>query len=329
LRTNSHLSARLSFAALLLGLLSAVSFTQTPGPSTQKKPGREVNPGMYLPPNEQHPAVALPIWQQSNHQTYVSVGTERSFIGAAVTGASALVVVDYDPNVVKFAEINRALLATSRSREDYLALRLTAPAAVWQERAAALSPEDAKALRQSWDFWDKNVRQNTGAWSAAFEHFNTQAEKPTAAFAQVNYLYDDQLFAHLHHLATTGQIWTRVLDLRDHDAVEALCGDLRQHHMQLGVVDTSNVPDASEAGSAAAGNYVSWFLRCAEDATLFLFTERANRQSVSYWSYFAFSGKALRGRDPASITSLVDAEITKLKQDPDTRALLDDPDVLH
>jgi hypothetical protein len=56
------------------------------------------------------------LWQKSNHEAYVSVGTERCFMGAAVTRGAALVVVDYDSKVVQFAEINRALLAASRGR---------------------------------------------------------------------------------------------------------------------------------------------------------------------------------------------------------------------
>jgi len=64
-------------------------------------------PGIYLPPNEQHPAVALAIYRKSNHGVYVSVGTERSFIGAAMTRAKALYVIDYDLLAVRFAKVNR------------------------------------------------------------------------------------------------------------------------------------------------------------------------------------------------------------------------------
>jgi len=63
--------------------------------------------GIYIPPNEQHPAVALPIFRKSNHGVYVSVGTERSFIGAAMTRAKALYVIDYDLLAVRFAKVNR------------------------------------------------------------------------------------------------------------------------------------------------------------------------------------------------------------------------------
>jgi hypothetical protein len=95
------------------------------------------------------------------------------------------------------------------------------------------------------------------------------------------------------------------------------------------VVDTSNVPDASEAGTAATGRYIQWFVDYAEDTTIFLNTERANRHSVSYWTYFAFTGKVLKGRDPATIARWYDIEIEKFSSDAETHAVLDDPDAVR
>jgi len=96
-------------------------------------------------------------------------------------------------------------------------LRLAAPAEVWAERATGLADLDEKAVgdRSCWKFWKQKVRENTGAWSAAFEHFNKRADRADGPFAQTNYLFDDQLYEHLHQLAKHGRIWTRVLDLRD------------------------------------------------------------------------------------------------------------------
>ncbi len=292
--------------------------------------GREPHFGMYVPPNEQHPAVAMPIWAKSNHGAYVSVGTERSFIGAAVTRAAALVVIDYDSAVVQFTTINRALLAASANRDDYITLRLAATQDIWASRASQVAFDDAKTLRDkdSWKFWNDNVRQNTNAWSAAFQHFNQQSGKPDGPFAQTNYMFDDQFYQHLHELAKNGHIWTRTADLRDETSVRKLCRDMRASGMTLGVVDTSNVADTSEAGQVAAGNYVAWFSECAEDSTLFLSTERANRQSDSYWSYFAFTGKVVKGRDAATIARWYTAEIAKLQADSQTRAYIDDPTVI-
>jgi hypothetical protein len=312
------------------GLDTSAQTAETNQQDSAAGPGRQPSPGMFVAPNEQHPAVALPIWQKSNHQTYVSVGTERSFMGAAVTRAAALVVVDYDSRIVQFAAINRALLAASEDREDYLFLRLKASREVWAERAGGVADEDGKTLRDesSWSFWKEKVRENTGAWSAAFEHFNKPANSADGPFAQTNYLFDDQLYKHLRQLAREGHIWTRVIDLRDEKMVRELCRDMRANGMRLGVVDTSNVPDEGEAGPEAAGKYVVWFSTWAEANTLFLSTEIAKRPADTYWSYFAFTGRAVKGRDAETIKRWYVAEIAKLRADQETRALLDDPDVV-
>ena len=285
---------------------------------------------MYVPPNEQHPAVAIPIWRKSNHQAHVSVGTEWSFIGAAMTLASALVVIDYDSKIVQFAAINRALLAASHNREDYLTLRLLAPAAVWAERGTEVSAEDAQTLRaeESWTFWKEKVRENTGAWSSVFGNLNKPADAPDGPFAQTNYLFDDQLFRHLRDLAKSGHIWTLILDLRDEAAVRKLCDDLYSKGLKLGIVDTSNVPDESEAGTATAGQYTTWFAKYPGDNAHFLNTERANRHSDTYWSYYAFTNKAIKAKDAKTVTRWYQKEIAKLQSDSQTRAVIDDPEVV-
>ena len=72
-----------------------------------RKEVRKATPGIYVPPNEQHPALALPIYGKSNRGIYLSVGTERSFIGAALTRTNALFVIDYDPQAIRLANANR------------------------------------------------------------------------------------------------------------------------------------------------------------------------------------------------------------------------------
>ena len=326
--TRVHRLALIASCVLALSASAPVETQTKQGDATTA--GRQPSFGMYVPPNEQHPAVALPIWKQSNHGAYVSVGTERSFMGAAVTQAEALVVIDYDAAIVEFAAINRALLAVSHGREDYITLRLTASPEVWAKRAAEVGLEDAKTLRDknAFAFWRAKVRENTTAWSAAFEHFNKQASKPDGAFVQTNYMFDDQLYEHLHQLAQKGRIWMRTVDLRDEQAVRRLCEDIRAKGWRLGVVDTSNVQDVAEAGPAAAGQYVAWFSPFAEDDTLFLNTERANRQADTYWSYFAFRGKTVKGRDAKTIERWYKKEIAKLGSDEQTRADVDDREIV-
>src|SRR3974390_122541 len=166
---------RIRFVSIVLigAAASAMpAYSQANDPVPESRP----TPGIYLPPNEQNPAVALPIYRKSNHGVYVSVGSERSFIGAALSGAKGLFVVDYDPQTVRFANINRALLAASTDRADYLNLRLSASPELWRQRSQHLSAEDKETLSKpdSWTFWDKKVRKNQTAWDDAFGHFHSE-----------------------------------------------------------------------------------------------------------------------------------------------------------
>src|ERR1700726_4700780 len=130
------------FSAVAFAALGTPCDSQTNGPYAEHQP----TPGIFIPPNEQHPALALPIYRKSNHGVYVSVGTERSFIGAALTEAQALIVIDYDPEAVRFANINRALLAASTDRADYVRLRLHASQDFWRESSQDLRGGDKETL---------------------------------------------------------------------------------------------------------------------------------------------------------------------------------------
>ncbi len=306
--------------AVTFPLLGANYSPQANGNAAQAGPSL---PGIYLPPNEQHPAVALPIYRKSNHGVYVSVGTERSFIGAALTRANALYVIDYDLLAVRFAKVNRALLAASTSRADYVNLRLTAAQDVWRQRAQDLAGEDKETLASpdSWAFWDKKVRKS---WAPDFGHFHTAPQHPNDPFFAADYLFDDRLYHHLSGLAKSARIWARLVDLRHEEEVRALCDDLKSKGIPLGVVDTSDVPMA-ESGARIAAHYVTLFSQYAEDSTLFLSTAATYPPDVN-WSYYAFTRGKVRGHDDKTIQHWYEIEMKKISATHDQFALVDDPD---
>ena len=294
--------------------------------STERQP----NPGIYIPPNEQHPAVGLPIYRRSNHGVYISVGTERSFMGAALTKAEALYVIDYDPAAVRFASVNRALLAASRNREDYVALRLNASSDLWRERSKGLSEADRETLANpdSWACWDKKVRKNLTAWDNAMGHFHTEPTKPSDPFFASNYLFDDELYRHLSQLAKRSRIWVRTLDLRHEDAIRMFCADLKAKGLKLGVIDTSDVPNSSGDGARIASRYVKVFSEYSQPDTLFLNTAPAGGGGVR-WSYFAFSNRVIRGQDQSTIERWFQIEMKKISASPQLNAFFDDPEAIN
>lgn len=316
------------FAGLIAVALAALglrAFSQADNRSVES----QAPYGVYLPPNEQHPAVASPIYRKSNHGVYVSVGTERSFIGAALSGATALFVIDYDPKTIRFAKINRALLAASADRIDYLNLRLSASQESWRQRAQRLTAEDKETLSDpdSWAFWDQKVRKNETAWDNAFLHFRTEPKVPSDPFFAANYLFDDRLYNLLSRLAKKSRISAIQLDLRRESEVRALCDGLKAKQLTLGVIDTSDVPNSSETGTSVASQYVKLISPYAPDDAIFLNTAPTGGGGV-HWSYFAFSNRTIRGRDPATIRRWYEIEMKKIGSTGQLQSLLDDPDAV-
>ena len=316
---------RIRFVSLVVAsaALATSAYSQANDPASESQP----NAGIYLPPNEQHPAVALPIYRKSNHGVYVSVGTERSFIGAALTRANALLVIDYDPQTIRFAKINRALLAAGTDRADYLNLRLSAPPELWQQRSQRLSAEDKETLSNpaSWTFWDKKVRKNQAAWDNAFGHFHTEPKNPSDPFFASNYLFDDRLYSQLSQLAKGSRIWARQIDLRHEGEIRSLCEELKSRGLTLGVIDTSDVPNGPAGGTSVAAQYVSLISQYASDDAIFLNTAPTGGQGVR-WSYFAFSNRKIRGRDANTIKRWYELEMKKISSSDQLQCLLDDPD---
>ncbi len=317
---------RIRFVSLVLVASCALA---TPAYSQASSPGTELQPtpGIYLPPNEQHPAVALPIYRKSNHGVYVSVGTERSFIGAALSGANALFVIDYDPQTIRFANINRALLAASTSRADYVNLRLNASPELWLQRSRRLAASDKRTLSNpdSWTFWDKKVRKNQTAWNNAFGHFHTEPRAPSDPFFASNYLFDDRLFSHLNQLAKSSRIWALQLDLRHENEVRSLCEQLKSKGLTVGVIDTSDVPNSSDTGTSVAARYVKLISQYAPGNAIFLNTAPTGGHGL-HWSYFAFSNGKVRSRDSIAIKRWYEIEMNKISSTEQVLSLIDDPD---
>lgn len=309
--------------AFAFTLLRVNCFSEAEGHAAKAGPSI---PGAYLPPNEQHPAVALPIYRKSNHGVYISVGTERSFIGAALTGASALYVIDYDPLAVQFASVNRALLAASTNRADYVSLRLNASQDVWQQRSRQLRGKNRETLASadSWAFWDAKVRRS---WATGFGHFHIAPQQADDPFFAADYLFDDRLYSHLRWLARSARIWGRLVDLRHEKEVRALCDDLKSRGLPIGVFDTSDVPSTDFGGASVAARYVKLFSRYAQDDTLFLSTAATHPPDIN-WSYYAFTRDKVWGHDNNTIQRWYEIEMKKISAIHDQFALLNDPDAV-
>jgi len=175
---------------------------------------------------------------------YVTVGTERGFMSAALTGdkTKALVLVDRDDKVVLYNLINKSLLALAKNREDYLKLRQTVTYTDLQTyikiHGRYLSRENQQTLThpQIWSWWIQNVQQNI-QWHSFHQDPQLNADK---SYANTNYLFDNKLFDSISELAKNNQIYVFHENLNSPEFLQKLTFISRTLHQNISVFDMSN-----------------------------------------------------------------------------------------
>lgn len=271
--------------------------------------------GTFVSPNEQMPSRALPILRRAGPGVYVSVGTERGFIGAALTPkADSLLLLDRDAHVVRYNRVNAALLALAKDRRDYLELRRWASHEDWRARAPGVAPELRALLEdaQLWAWWRKTLRE------PGFEslHAPPPPVEGPYAFQGANYLHDDALFARLHAMAKAGRIKAHQLELGDSAALPSLVRALKAGGVQLSVLDISNawgpaymdelgVESLVQAFGAVASPSQSLLMLSGafgRDASRSQFDVRS-KQWIWGWDYVGFPLGALLGN--GEVASLI------------------------
>lgn len=196
----------------------------------------------HTAPNETEPAKSLTVLAHAGEGVYVSVGTERSFISAAVSPrVTHLLLIDYDARVVAFNRTNIALLQVARDRADYLRLRLSASRSEWigalTQAQARVEPYLRPYLTEKkyFDSYRDALKER------GFAPLNDPAlAKKTGEFQYVNYLYDDVLFLRVAALAKAGRLQAETLDLTKLGEVAELVAELRERRLAISVLDLSN-----------------------------------------------------------------------------------------
>ena len=253
----------------------------------------------FIAPNEKNPQQAIPALKKTPGGVYLSVGTERAFIGAALSNADHLMILDYDRLTLLFNRINIALLKAAPDRESYLKLRLEASAAKWLSAAETLpsgSPERVVLSDlNSFKWWEIKVRKG-----AQFERpqsfFELHQEKPAnGAFVGANYLWDDELFSKLHQMALDNKIEAHLVDLRDAEATSRVARAIYRAKGagSLAALDVSNAWDGAYVGKEPLDRLFETLDLVARPDSLVMITHNKN----GGWKYFTRSFGAVRNKD--------------------------------
>lgn len=258
----------------------------------------EVRDHVY--PNERRPELAESLWRQAGRGVYLSVGSERSFFGAAKTDATDLIIVDRDPSVLLFAYINRALLKNSRFGDlaDYRHLRLEASEAEWKKRTGLSSAH--------FKWWDLIIRQGRQPMLIDGEtHLSPPVESPDLLhhpksyrrgdpFFGVNYMVEPELLRRLQTLAEENRIRIIDRDWNDSKLALDLQGVLTRENLNVSVLDLSNAWWPSYINGRNLYRDLNTLSRVARPNSLVLFSHTPYFPGVSlkrdyetiHWIYF-------------------------------------------
>ncbi len=292
--SNQALASR---CEILFFDLSLQSDRVTTVPASEKGTG-------FIVPNEKNIGAVRATFAEASAGIYVSVGTERGFMGAALTGQAtkALVLVDVDPRAFLFNLLNKSLLQLATDRRDYLELRLRssfATIALRAKNSSSISSESRELLShpEHWIWWTRHVQRHS-----EWREFHDPAQP---AYRDANYLFDDGLFNSLSALAKQGRIFVYNSNLKADGLRTKLFGLARALNMRLSVLDFSNAWDEGYLGLQVTVGILNSVREITDPKTYFVFTYVAAnpdaRETSSIFKYWIIRSESVEPEKLASI----------------------------
>lgn len=215
---------------------------------------------VHLEASELHPCILIPVYEKHKGSALLSVGTERGFIGAALSKASQLYLVDNTPDVAVYNYIIYVLLRVSGNYLDFLYLRKKASCDEWirafENKNLNIRGDVRRYVPYLWEFWNKNVRLKEKSFESI--EVNNTKEIPylissdsgfyinLQRFANANYLYDEELFSWVKYLADSDQIFIYLADVSNYDQLKEVIEKI--YPDKFGIIDFSNIIGLEESG---------------------------------------------------------------------------------
>lgn len=239
---------------------------------------------------------------------YVGVGSERGLCSAWMFRAFLIYLIDHNPHVVVYNNINIGLLAISTSAHDYRYLRLFASPDVWRQRSeVALTSLKGKYVASyvmlvgkpemwfAWYNWARNIYPVNDKPETGFG-LQKLHENDSQFFKDVNYLYDENRFAYLHERALGGRIRADLIDLKNSRDLEKLFTKIKDLSLVITVFDLSNAwlekylsqEELHQIDELAR----KYGLISQELSSLFLVTHNDGQEDKLKWEYLLLPAKS-------------------------------------
>jgi hypothetical protein len=188
----------------------------------------EFEDSSYIIPNELNPSQQAAHIKDAPAGVYVTVGTERALFAAIVSpNIESLFIIDKDPTVIRFHQINTKLLAASRDRQHYLESRKYVSCSDWLD--LGLSNDDCI-------FWITNlIKQDSWVLNNP-----PDAEEATDLLSPVNYLYNNSAYERVHQLALDNRIYALQGDVSNADFMLRMLSEFKKRGIAITALDFSN-----------------------------------------------------------------------------------------
>jgi hypothetical protein len=191
----------------------------------------------FVIPNESDPQNILPLWKNVSNGVYLSVGSERGFIGAAYSNADHLLLIDHESIVVFFNSVNILLLKSAQGdRLEYIRLRSNPDYLIQKIPNLQINDREKIAL--------KFAAQSLMWRKLTSEFNNSEFWNPTneakGKFTSVRYHLDPIAFKKLSRMAMENRIYTIQQSLTNFYFINLAVSDLIEQQLELSVVDISN-----------------------------------------------------------------------------------------
>lgn len=193
----------------------------------------------FVRPNERDPQDSIKILRLAPSGIYLSVGSERGFIGTALAqNTSHLLLVDKDPKVYIFNRLNILLLTMAKNLEDYQFLRFHAGHNLIVARARQLNL----------NFEDIEFLSNVDVFHfLKFLVRNPFFIRPISVWApfssiggSIHYMNNSNHFDKLSKLAKSGRIKSVIGDLSSDVDLKIISDIAEEWGSRVSVLDISN-----------------------------------------------------------------------------------------
>ncbi|MEC9283920.1 MAG: hypothetical protein VX642_14495 [Bdellovibrionota bacterium] len=239
----------------------------------------------YLVPNEESIEKALPIFSQTKEGVYIGVGTERSFVGAAVSNATHLLLADFDQDILIYNRMMIELFKFAKNKDEFYQIRTN-----FTQLADLFSHfHDSPLSNESIYNFLKRYRGTKLFSKRNWFYVEDSLKRPETSFWQ-----NEDLYQKLHKMALENKIQVVDLDFSKENQRLKLVNAIKEKNLTISMLDLSNAWQLGYIGRKTYSALVD-FLPISTDHSLYMATWL---ESGIFNPYHAFYLKRLIQESP-------------------------------